>query len=295
MNIFGQLINAQVENKTSNYSGGVSGRIWWNSTAGKIYSDDGTLVRALLRNDGFAVLGNSGTAANNIRLHRGASGVLQFVSGADATAEGTLSTALNQISAKHENYTNAGKPAVGNPGRVIFVSDFLGGTLLMDDGASWKSIGGGSGTTVSNEAEFAAAITAFGIAGGGEMTIVQSFSLTTNYTIPARTIIVGASKVIQLSIQVGCTLTMGDYADLRDIALVAVKTTGNLIEIPAVGATFQGVEFVMVGANSVTALYFTGTGNHVFRCVFQNVVGTSATGINYFSGSDNTDDRCIFT
>lgn len=295
MNIFGQLINAQAENKTSNYSAGVAGRIWFNSTLQKFMTDDGTLVRAFLRNDVNFILGNSATVSDNIRINRGASGVLQFLPGGDTTAEGTLSNTLNQISARIENYINTGRPGNGNPGRLIFVTDFEGGTMLVDNGTTWSTLGGGSGTTVANETEFAAAVTAFGISGGGEMIVTQSFSLTTNYAIPTRTIISGKGKSTQITIATGCTLTMGDFSEIRDIALIAGKTTGVLVIVAGSGSTFQGVEFVMVGVNSVTALSMTGSGNHAFRSVFQNVTGTSATGIDYVSGTDNSDNLCIFT
>lgn len=140
MKAWGQLENAQLENKTSDYSPGVVGRVWWNTTSGKANLDDGTNIRALLRNDGKAVFGNSGTAANNIRFHRGANGVLQFVSGSDTTAEGTLSTALNQISGRLENYTNSGKPAFGNAGRTIYITDLS--SIAFDTGSAWSVIGG---------------------------------------------------------------------------------------------------------------------------------------------------------
>ncbi len=105
-------------------------------------TDDATNIRALLRNDQKAIFGNSGTAAQNIRFHRGAAGVLQLVSGADATAEGTLSTALNQLSAKIESYTNSGKPAFGNAGRIIWVTDIP--ELEIDSGTAWISVAVGS-------------------------------------------------------------------------------------------------------------------------------------------------------
>lgn len=142
MKILGQIENAQLENKSSDYSSGVVGRIWWNTTSGQIKLDDGTNIRALLRNDQKVIIGNSGTAAENTRLHRGAANLLQFLQGSDATAEGSLSTALNQISGRLENYTNAGKPAVGNAGRVAYISDL--GHLLFDNGSAWL------GTKVEN-------------------------------------------------------------------------------------------------------------------------------------------------
>lgn len=151
MKIYSQLISAQLENKASDYSATVIGRVWWNTATGKVMSADGTNVRALLRNDANCVFGNHATAANNIRFHRGASGVLQFVSGADATAEGTLSTSLNQISGRAENYTNATRPsaAAGNAGRVIYNSDAT--ALQFDTGGSWVSVASGTTTDRVNE------------------------------------------------------------------------------------------------------------------------------------------------
>lgn len=142
--IFGQLEKASLENLSSNPSAGTTGRFWWNTTDLKVYSDDGTLIRAFLRNDGKAIVGNSGTANDNIRLHRGAAGVLQFVQGGDATAEGSLSANLNSLSFKFESYTFAGRPANGSAGRVIWVSDRS--ALQVDTGAAWAGIGSGGGS-----------------------------------------------------------------------------------------------------------------------------------------------------
>lgn len=138
MKAYGQIENAQLENKASDYTAGVVGRIWWNTVAGQARLDDGTNIRALLRNDGSAIFGSSGTATDNIRFHRGAAGVLQFVSGADVTAEGTLSTSINQISGRLENYLDAGKPAPGNPGRAIWTTDTV--TVQVDTGGSWTML-----------------------------------------------------------------------------------------------------------------------------------------------------------
>jgi hypothetical protein len=136
--IYGQLEKAQLENTASDLAAGIVGSAWFNTTDGKMKIADGTLVRAMLRNDGKAVVGNSGTASDNIRLHRGAVGVLQFVSGADVTAEGTLSTALNQLSFKAENYTTGALPTFGNAGRIAFntTTSFLN----FDTGAAWKEV-----------------------------------------------------------------------------------------------------------------------------------------------------------
>lgn len=140
---YSQLEEASLEIKSTDPSATTQGRIWYNSTDAVVKIDNGVNKRAILRNDDKAVIGNNGTPANNIRLHRGASGVLQFVQGSDATAEGSLSTALAQTSAKQENYTDAGKPAAGNAGRIIYVSDLQ--TFLGDNGSTWNQLGGAGG------------------------------------------------------------------------------------------------------------------------------------------------------
>jgi hypothetical protein len=135
---YSELQEASLENLASDPSGTVAGRVWHNTTEVRVKTDDGTNKRALLRNDQKCVIGNNGTAANNIRLHRGASGVIQFVQGGDSTAEGTLSTALNQISGRVENYTNAGKPAAANAGRLVWLTDL--GEVKVDTGATYDNL-----------------------------------------------------------------------------------------------------------------------------------------------------------
>lgn len=138
MKVYGNLERASIEALSSDPSQGVLGRIWWNTTSGLTKTDDGTNIRALLRNDAKAVIGNNGTANSNIRLHRGAAGVLQFVTGGDATAEGTLSTSLNQISFRAENYATAGLPAAASAGRLIWNTDLS--TFQADTGAAIKDL-----------------------------------------------------------------------------------------------------------------------------------------------------------
>lgn len=140
--IFDWLINACFENKSSDYTAGPIGRFWWNTTSGQAKVDDGTNVRALIRNDQKAIIGNSGTASQNIRLQRGAAGVLQTVTGDDVTAEGSLSTSLNQLSSRHENYADASKPVFGNAGRIIWTTDLA--RLQVDTGTTWVQLSAGA-------------------------------------------------------------------------------------------------------------------------------------------------------
>ncbi len=87
------------------------------------------------------VLGSNGTAATNSKLHRPAAGKTQIVLGNDATAEGSEASVLGQLSARMENFTDAGKPAAGNIGRIIYVTDTA--RFEFDNGSSWDQIGGG--------------------------------------------------------------------------------------------------------------------------------------------------------
>lgn len=148
MYLDGQLLNAQLENKAGDYTAGPVGRIWWSTATSLMRVDDGTNIRSMLRNDGKAVIGSSGTASQNIRFHRGAVNLLQLVTGDDVTAEGTLSTTLNKISARIESYTDAGKPAAANSGRLIWTTDLL--TLQVDSGAAWIAVASGATTTRLN-------------------------------------------------------------------------------------------------------------------------------------------------
>lgn len=140
MKVYGNLERASIESRTSNVTGAASitGLIWWRSDTSRLFMSDGTNAYAILRNDGKAIIGNSATTSQNIRLHRGAAGVLQFTTEADTTAEGSLSTSLNQISARLENYTDGSKPSAANAGRLIWTTDIS--KLQVDTGASWVQI-----------------------------------------------------------------------------------------------------------------------------------------------------------
>lgn len=141
--IYGQLERAALEVLSSDPAAGITGRVLWNSTDGQAKLDDGTNYRALLRNDLKAIIGNNGTPNNNIRFHRGANEVLQFLRGGDSTAEGSLSTALAQISGRLENYAFSSLPAAGNAGRVAWVTDQ--GIARVDNGTTWLPLGSGGG------------------------------------------------------------------------------------------------------------------------------------------------------
>lgn len=141
---FGEIKDASLENLSSDPAANTQGRVWYNQTEGRAKLDNGTNKRALLRNDDKLVLGNSLTVAENVRLNRAAAGLLQLLLASNPALEGALATGdLGQISARVENYTDAGKPSPGNPGRLIYVTDLL--EVQYDNGATWLSVAG-SGT-----------------------------------------------------------------------------------------------------------------------------------------------------
>jgi len=143
--IFGEIKDVSLENLASDPVANTQGRIWNNTTEGKPKLDNGTIKRALLLNNDKLFIGNSGTVADNLRLNRAAASVLQLLKADDVTAEGALSaTGLAQLSSRLENYVDAGKPAFGNAGRLIFVTDL--NEVQYDNGSTWLSIAGsGSG------------------------------------------------------------------------------------------------------------------------------------------------------
>lgn len=138
MHVYGELLFADLHNLGADPSAGKIGRIYWNTVSTKVMLDDGTNIYAMLRNDGKAIIGNNGTANSNVRFHRGAAGVLQLVLGGDATAEGTLSTSLAQISAKLENYITGSLPAAANAGRLAM--DTTVTSPKFDTGAAWITL-----------------------------------------------------------------------------------------------------------------------------------------------------------
>jgi len=144
MKVFGQIENGQLENRTTHHPVGVAARLWFRTDLGQVFLDDAAAIKALLRNDEKMILGNSVTATENARIHRGGAKLIQLVRGDDTTVEGTPSNVLAQLSSVIENYTNAGKPAnsVNNIGRLIFVTDLV--ELQFDNGTTWQSVGGGA-------------------------------------------------------------------------------------------------------------------------------------------------------
>ncbi len=144
MQLYGQLQNASIESLSSDPSQSVQGRIYYNTTSTRIMVDDGTLKRAIFRNDQNFIFGNNGTAANNVRINRSGNALLQLVLGSDTTAEGSLSVNVAQLSSRQENWTTGTAPAAGNAGRLYYATDVK--LLYVDNGSAFVPVGGAGGS-----------------------------------------------------------------------------------------------------------------------------------------------------
>ena len=163
MKIFGQLENVSFEQLATDPATNTQGRFWENTTSLRLMHDNGVEKRALFRNDQKFIIGNSGTPAENVRVHRAGAGIIQDVLGNDVTAEGTISTTLAQRSTRLENYIDASLPVVGNIGRQVFITDQK--VIGIDDGSVFRKVipelsanDATSGTTVTLAAVFTSVV-----------------------------------------------------------------------------------------------------------------------------------------
>lgn len=267
MKVYGSLDRAALETITSEPAVGVVGRVWWNSTLGRARLDDGTNIRAFLRNDLKCVVGNSGTASQNIRFHRGAAGVIQLVTGDDATAEGTLSTSLNQLSTRFENYSTVGRPAFGNAGRIIWDTDLQ--SLVTDTGSAWVVAATGSTTTRVNAMYVGVLGSAAQVTSGaathsswaslisalsdGDSVYVLKGSITENVSISKKLNITGSGYGSVLD----GTLTFASGSS--DAVFKNIKVTGN-ITINSGVSVVQILEFWLGSSKTITN---NGTGTFI--------------------------------
>ncbi len=141
MKVYGQLESACLEQLSSDPGASVAGRVWVNTTSGKIKYDDGTNKRAFIKNDENVIFGNNASAAANTRFHViDGAGVLQVLLASDASSGATYGTSFAQVSIKLENATTFSLPAgTGSTylGRIVYFSDT--GTLGFYNGSYWNS------------------------------------------------------------------------------------------------------------------------------------------------------------
>lgn len=237
MKVYSQIIGAALENKASDYgSASVKGRIWWNTATSQIRFSDGSTITNVLLNNTKCIFGTNATANNNIRFHRGAAGVLQFVQGGDTTSEGTLSTSLNQISGRLENYVDASKPAFGNAGRAIWVTDV--GAIKVDTGAAWTTLAanaaadrllamydavvGSAGQVSSGVATHSSINTAIGALSAGQSMFILAGTYTENVSLDKQLVIKGEGKGSIISGTWTCT-SGSDQSDIQSL-----KVTDNI-------------------------------------------------------------------
>lgn len=154
MKLFGQLEDVAFEQLSADPGVQVQGRFFDNTTQGKTKVGNGVNYRAFIKNDAKAIFGNDASEANNIRIHKSISGVLQLVHGDDTTTEGTSATLFSQLSLRLQNGLNTALPANGNEGRPLWLTDQK--VFAIDDFVAWRRVipeiaanDATSGTTVS--------------------------------------------------------------------------------------------------------------------------------------------------
>lgn len=276
--ILGELQSATFENLSSDPSGSVSGRVWNNTTESRVKSDDGSLKRAILKNDQFCTIGNNGTANNNIRLHRGAAEVLQHVKGGDATAEGSLSTSLAQVSGRTENYTDASKPAAGNAGRVIWLTDLQ--RFIGDNGTTWQALQG---------FDFLAPTTTKGDLIVHDASVNVRLPVGTNGTFlkadsAASTGVAWASAAGTLSYR---SVTTTDSPTNTDDVLSCSGSSFTITMFTAVGNTGKVIRILHNGADIAKIYSVTGTGGQTIGGLSTYTLGKPGQALSLFSDGSN--------
>lgn len=258
MKIYGDLKAAAFETLSSAPSGNVTGRFWWNSTTETAQIDDGTNKYSLLRNDGKCVLGNSGTAANNVRLHRAANSTLQLVQGSDTTAEGSFASAWAFGSFKFETYTDAGKPAAGNAGRVIYISDLT--AFYGDNGTTWVSLGTG---TVNDGAVTFAKLNAQVVNGATAVTAVLADSVLIADASDSGNVKKALISTIKNTAVRSVTTT--DTATTADETLVLSGASFTLTLFTAVGNEGKEIEIIHAGTSLTQVYTIDGNGSETIN------------------------------
>lgn len=262
--IFSQLISAQLENRTSDYSSGTRGRIWMRTDTSPVVAkfDDGSAIRTFVTTD------NSQTLTNKTLTSPAVTGLTGTISSSTDIDLGTASNTSRITIAKN---TLANLTALTRKeGTVWYATDT--DKLYKDDGTSLTEIGSGSGGSINYVtnpdaesgttgwaayADAAATTPADGTGGSPTVTITRttssplrgtgSFLITKDasnrqgegvsydFTIDSA----DKAKILNISFDyeiASGTFASGDSSDIR----VWVYDVTNTVLIPVSPATIQG-------------------------------------------------------
>lgn len=139
MLVYSQLKVASLENLSADPVLLPLGRVFFDTVLDRPKIKISSGVKQLVYTDDPVIIGTNGTAATNVKLHRAGTGIAQAILGSDATAEGSQATTLAQFGFRNQNFTDAGKPAAGQAGRIIWLTDVL--KLQYDTGSVWTDVG----------------------------------------------------------------------------------------------------------------------------------------------------------
>jgi hypothetical protein len=149
---------------------------------------------------------------------------------------------------------------------------------------------------VTSSADLTTAIASATSNGGGVICLLNSFSISTAFTIPAGTKLIGRKGGAIVTVLSGGSITIATGAYIEDVwftTALTTLTTGMLI-LANNYSVVRGCQFTAPSNSTTVELLVTGNSNRIYNCVFIGVVGGTTVGIKYQSGTSNIDDSSVF-
>lgn len=149
---------------------------------------------------------------------------------------------------------------------------------------------------VTSSADLTTAIAAAASNGGGVICLLNSFSISSAFSIPAKTLLLGRKGGSIITFLAGGQINMpNNDSDMQDVWITTALTTGTLCALSGSRANITRCNFTVPSAGTTICINVTGNSNFTTRSVFAGVLAPSTgVGIKYTSGSGNVDSNCIF-
>lgn len=159
--------------------------------------------------------------------------------------------------------------------------------------------GSGSGLTypsffVLSESNLATAITGCTTAGGGVICLAASFSISTPYTIPPGTVLIGRKGATVVTALSGAQFVLSDGVKMVDVWLTTTELSFTMLALENNYATVRDCQFTIPPTSIGSCILVTGDSNKMYNNIFIGVAGETAMGINYLSGVGNADHDSVF-
>lgn len=137
-----------------------------------------------------------------------------------------------------------------------------------------------------SETDLAAAITATSLVGGGLITLAQSFTINSTYTIPANTVLRGSKGSTILTAATSGSLILSANCKLTDVQITTALTSGSLVKLNGTKCEVTGCTFTVASGGTGVAVEVASNLNDIHDNIFYGVVAPSTgTGIQYNAGT----------